>query len=245
MQEQPALKQYTRIAEGYTNLAFTQTYLFKYKEAIENTKMAMSFPGLQPRDKNYYREAKSMLNIYIGQYEESADLLQDILAEGEIGNSIEEHSRRKYLLAVNKFLQKKFKESYRLLQDTKEIEGEKEGWNIGIRLLQIFLTLETEKIDLADQRIESLRKHIERTIKMKSIRKRDVVVFRLLRSLSMSGFNFLEVWEERKKDFVLLRSNDPDYRWVPRSHELILFDQWFESKVRNTSYDPRFPVANE
>ncbi len=245
LQEQPALKQYTRIAEGYTNLAFTQTYLYKYKEAIENTKMAMSFPGLQPRDRNYYREAKSMLNIYISNYSESADLLQEMLSEGDIGNSIEEISRRKYLLAVNKFLQGKYKESNRLLQDTKEIEGEKEGWNIGIRMLQIFLTLETEKIDLADQRIESLRKHIERTIKMKSIRKRDVVIFRLLRSLSMSGFNFKEVWEDRKKDFVLLRSNDPDYRWIPRSHELILFDQWFESKVRSKSYAPKFPVAIE
>ena len=245
VQEQPALKQYTRIAEAYTNLAFTQTYLYKYKEAIENTKMAMSFRGLQPRDRNYYREAKSMLTIYLGNYDESAELLQEILNEGEIGNSFEEVSRRKYLLAVNKFLQGRFKESNRLLQDTKEIEGEKEGWNIGIRMLQIFLTLETEKIDLADQRIESLRKHIERTIKMKSIRKRDVVIFRLLRSLSMSGFNFKEVWEERKKDFVLLRSNDPDYRWIPRGHELILFDQWFEAKVRAKSYDPKFPVAME
>jgi len=243
--EQPALKQYTRIAEGYTNLAFTQTYLYKYKEAIENTRMAMSFPGLQPRDRNYYREAKSMLNIYLGNYNESAELLQEILDEGEVGNAVEEVSRRKYLLAVNKFLQGKFKESNRLLQDTKEIEGEKEGWNIGIRMLQIFLTLETEKIDLADQRIESLRKHIERTIKMKSVRKRDVVIFRLLRSLAMSGFNFKEVWEDRKKDFVLLRSNDPDYRWIPRSHELILFDQWFESKVRHRNYSPQFPTAND
>lgn len=243
--EQPALKQYTRIAEGYTNLAFTQTYLYKYKEAIENTKLAMSFTGLQPRDRNYHREAKSMLTIYLKNYVESADLLQDILSEGDVGNSVEEISRRKYLLAVSKFLQGKFKECNRLLQDTKEIEGEKEGWNIGIRMLQIFLTLETEKIDLADQRIESLRKHIERTIKMKSIRKRDVVIFRLLRSLAMSGFNFKEVWEERKKDFVLLRSSDPNYRWIPRGHELILFDQWFESKVRNKSYDPIFPSTSE
>ena len=70
-----------------------------------------------------------------------------------------------------------------------------EGWNIGIRLLLIFLTLETEKIDLADQKIENLRKHIERTTKMKSIRKRDVVIFRLLNNLARSGFDFAEIWE--------------------------------------------------
>jgi hypothetical protein len=76
---------------------------------------------------------------------------------------------------------------------------------------------------------------------MKSIRKRDVVIFRLLTHLSRCGFDFKEVWEERQKDFKLLRSDDPDYRWIPRSHELILFDQWFESKVKNQPYEPVFP----
>ena len=114
-------------------------------------------------------------------------------------------------------------------------------------MLQIFLTLETEKVDLADQRIESLRKHIERTTKMKSVRKRDVVIFRLLNHLSRSGFDFQEVWEDRQKDFILLSSNDPDYRWIPRSHELILFEQWFEAKVNGVPYHPKFPqpIADE
>jgi hypothetical protein len=132
-----------------------------------------------------------------------------------------------------------------LLQDTKEIEEEKEGWNIGIRLLQIFLTLETNKVDLADQRIESLRKHIERTTKMKSLRKRDVVIFRILRQLAYTGFDFKEVWETRQKDFVLLKSNEKDYKWMPRSHELIIFDQWFFAKVVNKEYIPVFPSPTE
>jgi hypothetical protein len=106
--------------------------------------------------------------------------------------------------------------------------------------LQIFLTLETEKIDLADQRIESLRKHIERTSKMKSIRKRDVVIFRILRHLAMNGFDFKDTWIDKKKDFLLLQSDNADYKWIPRSHELIIFHQWFESKVRLKKYQPDF-----
>jgi hypothetical protein len=137
-------------------------------------------------------------------------------------------------------LQGDYKKSNIQLQDTKEIENEKEGWNIGIRLLQIFLTLETEKIDLADQRIESLRKHIERTSKMKSVRKRDVVIFRILRHLAMNGFDFKETWLDKKKDFVLLQSEMSDYKWIPRSHELIIFHQWFEAKARQKKYQPNF-----
>jgi len=109
-----------------------------------------------------------------------------------------------------------------------------------ICLLQIFLTLETEKVDLADQRIESLRKHLERTSKMKSVRKRDVVIFRMLRHLAMNGFDFKETWIDKKKDFRLLQSDKSQNKWIPRSHELIIFHQWFESKVRYNKYQPEF-----
>jgi hypothetical protein len=240
LQEQPSLKQFTRIAEAYTNLAATQMNNFKFMEAVKSNEEALRFPGLRPSDKNYYKESLAFLNIYLGNYSKSNQALKEIVSEGLIGNSEEELSRRKYLLATNLFLQGDYKKSNIQLQDTKEIENEKEGWNIGIRLLQIFLTLETEKIDLADQRIESLRKHIERTSKMKSVRKRDIVIFRILRHLAMNGFDFKETWLDKKKDFVLLQSEISDYKWIPRSHELIIFHQWFEAKVRQKKYQPNF-----
>ena len=240
LQSQPSLKQFTRIAEAYTNLAATQMNNFKFNDAVKSNEEALRFPGLRPSDKNYYKESLAFLNIYLGHYAKSNKALKEIIAEDLIGNTEEELSRRKYLLAATLFLQGEYKKSNFQLQDTKEIENEKEGWNIGIRLLQIFLTLETEKIDLADQRIESLRKHIERTSKMKSVRKRDVVIFRILRHLAMNGFDFKETWLDKKKDFLLLQSDKSEYKWIPRSHELIIFHQWFESKVRHKKYEPVF-----
>jgi hypothetical protein len=240
LQEQPSLKQFTRIAEAYTNLAATQMNNFKFTDAVNSNEESLRFPGLRPTDKNYYKESLAILNIYLGNYAKSNKALKEIIAEELIGNTEEELSRRKYLLATTLFLQGDYKKSNIQLQDTKEIENEKEGWNIGIRLLQIFLTLETEKIDLADQRIESLRKHIERTSKMKSVRKRDVVIFRILRRLAMNGFDFKETWLDKKKDFLLLQSDKSEYKWIPRSHELIIFHQWFEAKVRHLKYQPEF-----
>lgn len=240
LQLQPSLKQFTRIAEAYTNLAATQMNNFKFNDAVKSNEEALRFPGLRPSDKNYYKESLAFLNIYLGHYAKSNKALKEIISEDLIGNTEEELSRRKYLLAATLFLQGEYKKSNFQLQDTKEIENEKEGWNIGIRLLQIFLTLETEKIDLADQRIESLRKHIERTSKMKSVRKRDVVIFRILRHLAMNGFDFKETWLDKKKDFLLLQSDKSEYKWIPRSHELIIFHKWFESKVRQKKYQPEF-----
>ena len=158
-----------------------------------------------------------------------------------IGSTPAQFAKRNLMMAFIKYLQKDYKGAFKYLQKTKEIETDKEGWNLGIRMLNIYLTLSTDKVDLADQRISSMRKHIERTVKQRNMRKRDVVIFRVLSHLSRSGFDFADTWAERQKDFQLLKSDLPDYKWVPRSHELIIFDQWFEAKMKGVEYDPVFP----
>ncbi len=236
-----------RITVCYTNLAYTQNHLYRFEDSLNSMVSARTYYQNQKLEfQNYYKEAEVFSFIYLLKYDEADSLLNEIIETG-LSMQPEFSSRSFYLHAIVKFLAGDYKKSFKLLQETREIENDKEGWNIGIRMLQIFLTLETEKVDLADQRIESLRKHIERTTKMKSVRKRDVVIFRLLNHLSRSGFDFQEVWEDRQKDFILLSSNDPDYRWIPRSHELILFEQWFEAKVNGMHYRPKFPqpIADE
>jgi tetratricopeptide (TPR) repeat protein len=239
--KQPSLYQFAKIADAYLNLSRTQTFLFRFNDALNSINNSIKFVIRNVEPENFYKEDKSFILLYLKRYDEAIELLQFILSNTAGSHIPSQYSRRKYLLAIALFLKKDYKNCFKQLQETADIENDRDGWNIGVRMLQIYLTLETEKIDLADKRIESLRKHIERTVKMKSVRKRDVVVFRLLSHLSRSGFDFKEVWEERQKDFRLLRSDDPDYRWIPRSHEMILFDQWFESKVKNVPYDPVFP----
>ncbi len=241
------LFQFRKIADAFNNLSYTQAFLFKFNDALDSISKASEYSTSNINIKNFYKEHKAIINIYIQEYNIAINLIEEILNTGASGNYPIQLSIRIYLLATVKFLAGDYKKSFKLLQETREIENDKEGWNIGIRMLQIFLTLETEKVDLADQRIESLRKHIERTSKMKSVRKRDVVIFRLLNHLSRSGFDFQEVWEDRQKDFKLLQSDEPDYRWIPRSHELILFEQWFEAKVNGVPYHPKFPqpIADE
>ncbi len=233
-----------RLTLCYTNISYTLSYLFRFREALDYMYKAKAlYVNQRVEFVNFFKESEVFLNIYVQDFPQANLLVEEIKDSGLNGLMLQV-SRTNYLHATIKFLQGNYKESFFLLQETKEIEGDKEGWNIGIRLLHIFLTLETEKVDLADQRIGSLRKHIERTTKMKSVRKRDVIIFRILTHLSRSGFDFKEVWEDRQKDFRLLRSNDPDCRWIPRSHELILFDQWFEAKAKGVKYTPVFPTES-
>ena len=108
---------------------------------------------------------------------------------------------------------------------------------MGIRIMSIINQLEGDKFDIVDLNIESMRKHIDRTLKMKVVRKRDVVILRLLAKLSRQGFNFKEVWKKNIKYFELLASDDPDYRWEMKSPEMIVFHKWFEAKAKGKEYD--------
>ncbi len=235
----------SRISINYMNLAYTQFFLHKFEEAFENSKKAAKVFLTQSQDLNIYKEASVFALIYLKRYSAAEETLQQILDSGTLGNMPEQLSKRHIIMAVIKYLQGEYKAAFKHLQQTKEVETDREGWNLGIRMMNIYLTLSTEKIELADQRIGSMRKHIERTARMRHLRKRDVVIFRILSQLSRSGFDFKEVWEERRKDFDLLRSDQSDYRWIPRSHELIIFDQWFEAKMKGVPYEPVFPKPAE
>ncbi len=229
------------LVESYMNLSYTQLYLYKFNEALDTMILIHAFyPTLRADLKNFYAENEIFIHIYLQNYIKAEEVALKILNSGFNMTPMNNY-RCNYLLAVTYFLSKRYKESFKLLQDTKEIEHDKEGWNLGVRMLQIYLTLDTDKVDLADQRIASLRKHIDRTSKLKTVRKRDIVILRIVNHLSRSGFDFKEVWEDRKKDFALLRSSDRDYLWEPRTHEMIVFDQWFESKVKGIEYQPKFP----
>lgn len=241
----PSVRFLSRISVNYMNLAYTQFFLHKFEEAYENSKTAAKVFINHINDLNIYREASVFALIYLKRYKEAEEVLEQILHSGSLGNSPEQLSKRHIMMAVIKYLLLDYKQAFKHLQQTKEVETDREGWNLGIRIMNIYLTLSTEKVDLADQRIGSMRKHIERTAKMRNLRKRDVVIFRILSKLSRCGFDFKEVWEERQKDFMLLRSDHSDYRWVPRSHELIIFDQWFECKMKGIPYVPVFPTPAE
>jgi len=134
----------------------------------------------------------------------------------------------------------KHSEVYKNLAETKEIEKDKEGWNIYIRLVQILQQLELKKTDVAQSYIESLRKHIERN-KSREIHPRLLLIVKTLRGLAKEGFNYKDTWKKHDDRFELLSSEtDADYSWKILSPELIRFDVWFEAKARRLTYQEVF-----
>ncbi len=233
----PSVSLNIRLAGAFLNLGNNQLYLFKFKDAINNIKNAYSTYSVNLFNLNIAKEIEIYVQFYLGELNAAEKITKEIINNGVNVNTPFQISKRSFLLANILFLKKQHKEAHRILQDTKEIERDKEGWNLGIRILSIINQLEGEKLDIVDLNIESLRKHIDRTIKMKAVRKRDVVILRLLAKLSRQGFNFKAVWKKNLKYFEMLASDDPEYRWEMKSPEMIIFHKWFEAKAKGREYD--------
>ncbi len=237
----PAIYLKVRLASAYLNLGNNQMFLYKFNDAINNIRKSYPFYQNQPFNLGIAKEIEFYVHFYAGNLNDAEELISHLIrASGSTSFQIE---KRNFLLANVLVLKKHNREAHRLLQETKEIEKDKEGWNLGIRILSIINQLEGDKLDLADMNIESMRKHIDRTAKLKAVRKRDVVILKLLTRLGRNSFQFKQVYKKYKAQFDLLESNDPEYRWEMRTHEMIVFHHWFKAKAIGKEYDYRLDLV--
>jgi hypothetical protein len=155
------------------------------------------------------------------------------------------HSKLYYLFGCLKTSIGEYDLSNKLLDGIKEIDKDKEGWNIGKRILSIINNIELNKFEIVEFQIQNLEKHIKRTMKSKHIRKRDILIARLLIKLMNENFNFDKVYQSRVKYLELLASTLPDYCWNIKSPELIIFHSWFKQKALNKNYDHSIALGVE
>ncbi len=231
----PAVYLKVRLASAYLNLGNNQMFLYKFNDAINNIRKSYPFYQNQPFNLGIAKEIEFYLHFYAGNLNEAEALIRQLI--NATGSTSFQAEKRSFLLANVLVLKKQNRDAHHLLQETKEIEKDKEGWNLGIRILSIINQLEGEKLDLADMNIESMRKHISRTTKLKAVRKRDVIILKLLTRLGRYAFNFKYVYKKYKPQFDLLASDDPEYRWEMKTHEMIIFDRWFKGKATGKPYE--------
>ncbi|MDA9783070.1 hypothetical protein N9B55_01520 [Vicingaceae bacterium] len=125
-----------------------------------------------------------------------------------------------------------------------EIEKDKEGWNVWIRIMRLLCSIEMLKLNMIDYDIESFRKYLERTAKQYEVRERDKLVLKVLLELVKYDYNF-SLTSVVETELEKLKSTDEQYAWNPDSPELILFHDWFDAKLLKKGYSPNFEVYRE
>lgn len=213
-------------------------YLFRFEKAINLAKKAISYFDTA-FNINYLNAIENLVisYIYLAEYEESIILLDNLLNQEFTTKYPGFRSKFFYYHSVCYFLTNDIKNASLSLNQTTEIEKDKEGWNIWIRLLRLMILIEQKKYDLLEYEIESFRKYIQRTESNDT--ERINLILSLLIELERREFEFKVASRNKVKDLERLQ-NDPLVQWNINSPELIQFHNWFYSKIEDAGYKPIF-----
>ena len=225
-----------RLGKAYINLATNDLYSYGFSTALENANHAMGFCKTKPAYLYKVTEIQFLSSYFSGKINESKNLLNDLSDIAEELTSIES-AKCSFYKAVISFLMEDNKTVNQYLNEITDIEKDKDGWNIGIRILSILNLLKSEKFELVESKIESLRKHIERSEKTDEVSPRNRLIFQILLELGRSSYNYKQVWEQQNESFNLLSSYNNQYKWSVKGPELIRFHDWFRAKANNEAYE--------
>lgn len=217
---------------GFLYLADTLIYTGKYADVITYAKLARK--QFKPDTVNYGEtlELEFFASFYSGNYTKAEKCIRELIESPSYSVSVYLKNRRRYLLACVMFAQGNYKEADLELSTISSITQDKNGFNIGIRILSLLICRMQSDYELLYAREKAFVKDLERIRKHKAIRKRDLVVFAIIKELSKRNGSFEEVYQRRKSDFDMLESKQQEYKWKPFSHEMIVFHKWFLSQLK-------------
>jgi hypothetical protein len=221
-----------RMGFVHDNLSLFKTYLKKYSEATKDAKYAQKYYFEHSLNYARSKEQEFYTNFYNENYLDSKKCLNELLNHTAIDTGEFFRSKFVYYRACVFFAEKDFKEALMLLNESLEIEKDKTRWNISLRILNIMIFIEMNKINEAFNSLESLRKYMERTGKTDEVSERDVLIVKLLRELEKSGFEYDPENKTTAKMLRQLSEKDSPVSWEYFSSELIPFHEWLLKKSK-------------
>lgn len=220
------------------NLSECEIMLLNFERSLDYL-----FSLLKQFTKNEFNEriVKELIFIsyyYKGDVDKAFQFIQGLTSSSNtdtISSFI--HSKRFYYLSNIMFVKNNYIESKRILTLCRPLEKDKDGWNIGIRLLYVLNNIELEKFNLVENEIENLRKYLKRIDGSSNYFRRSLIILRILTKLVNTSFDFITTELKCKTEMNLLKSKNLRFGSLVKSPEMIPFDYWFESKVKGIPYE--------
>lgn len=223
--------QYPHLSSDIRNInAYLQEFtallnLNVHKQALEAVREAqkLAVPGTS----SYFEITKNQVYplIHLGRLHEARQIIEDLLDDERVQGLMQEKLR--YLLCVVLRENGQYGLVSRTLMELHELpSAERNGWNVGVRFMEIQNRLENERFDLAETQIQNLKRFMERHNSSLKDRKREVVILRILLQLSKLNFDYSALMSNNAQLVDLLQGAGAEYRWDPFGAETIPFDQW-------------------
>ena len=236
---------YSKFRIGSTTLNIANNFIFlkKLNASLDKLSVAKEYFVNQPVNLAILNEIEFYNLFYRGDLDQSSLSLEDLIKYTRTVNTPLLLDKRIFFKGCIKFIQGDFHQALDLIIQCNELDRDKEGWNIIKRILITLCRIELQDYESVDLKINSLDKFIKRLLKTKNVRPRYLIIIRILRKLINENFDYRKVYTSRLKYFNQLSSADPDYGWEIKSPELVIFDEWFKSKMNKKNYDHKIIMS--
>ena len=230
VKKSPVVYREERLGNALINLSQYKTFTENYNEAARYAIEAQRY--YLENSNNYLLTKEQEFNIYFyhKKYEKASDCITELLDHKIVDSGHFTRAKYIYFQSSLLFAQKQFKKALGLLNKSLEIEKEKSQWNVSLRILNIMLFIELNKIDEASRLLESLRKYVQRHEKRAEIKPRDIIIVKILREMEKDGFNFNPTNKIIAKMLKDISQKGKPTSWEHYSPELIPFHEWLAAK---------------
>ena len=232
----PAIRRNVRLASVHLNLGVNDLWQHKFSEAQEQFNTALKYVRENTRNHAIISELLFYSKFYAGKLDEAESLLEALTESKYVDQSEFRKGVRSYLLACVSFAKGELRKVNLRLANSHNIGKDKEGWNIGSRVLSIMLAIEREKFDYADSQIINLRQFMRDGLKGIEVRNRDKLILEVLVELRRMSYDFNEVSKSKKPVLEQLYAENAATGWLLQTPEMICFHTWFDDKLGGRSY---------
>ncbi len=140
-------------------------------------------------------------------------------------------SKFNYYKACLEFKKGNYSNCIEILNANKEIEKDKEGWNINKRILVIISRIELGEFDSLDLSLGNMTRYLNRLSKTNFLNPRFAVILKICMLIVRENIDKGRI--EKKKKIILKYLENlkkKGMKWQIKSPELINFEDWIEAK---------------
>lgn len=236
LENNPAIKRKVRQASVHANLGANDLWRHRFEDSQKQFETSLTYLRANTRNHAVITELLFYSLFYAGNLDEAEKKLESLVESKHVDQSDFRKAVRSYLLACVSFAKGEFRKVNLRLASSHHIGKDKEGWNIGSRVLSIMLAIEREKFDFADSQTVNLRQFLREGLKGVEIRKRDKLITEVLIELRKKSYDFEEVSKEKASILSELKKDDADTGWLLQTPEMICFHTWFYDKLSERPY---------
>ncbi|MCB9449782.1 MAG: hypothetical protein H6585_15730, partial [Flavobacteriales bacterium] len=236
----PLISSSTRIAKTYGYMSSCSLFLKDYKKTYDYAvKVREALDNFKSSNFKLAVMQQFFACVFMNKINQAEEHLKELLEDDFKTVSYQDSGKVDYFLAVLRFLQERYQESFTVLQGVKEIMDDKAGWNIGVRQLSFMCLVEMGLQDQASAVVEQMRKYLERTKDKVEFRERDQVIYSLFAAIHRSQYRFDHPRSGMKKLAAELADDTSPIAWTPVSQELVPVHNWFQKHLKKATSKPK------